>query len=281
MIRFSCPGCAATYSVDDSKGGKTGKCPKCASQFQIPMPEAGGSSAPEPATFPSAPPPPPPLSTPGDVSGNSTVEIDPCPGCQARLSVSGSDIGIDVECPYCKTVYKAVKAGSRPPAPPPAPPKTSDLEDDGGSYKPRKSSRKDDDDDDDRPSKRRSKRDDDDDDRPSKRRSRRDDDDDDDDDRPSRRRKRRGSRSMEPHRGGMILTFAILGWAVCVIFGIVAWAMGAQDIKKMDAGQMDDEGRGLTQAGKIIAMIQCIFSAGILLLYCVLAIVGGAGGGGK
>ena len=122
MIRFSCPGCAATYSVDDSKGGKTGKCPKCASQFQIPMPEAGGSSAPEPAAFPSAPPPPPPLSTPGDVSGNSTVEIDPCPGCQARLSVSGSDLGIDVECPYCKTVYKAVKAGSRPPAPPPAPP---------------------------------------------------------------------------------------------------------------------------------------------------------------
>ena len=174
MIRFSCPGCAATYSVDDSKGGKTGKCPKCASQFQIPMPEAGGSSAPEPAAFPSAPPPPPPLSTPGDVSGNSTVEIDPCPGCQARLSVSGSDIGIDVECPYCKTVYKAVKAGSRPPAPPPAPPKTTDLEDDGGSYKPRKSSRKDDDDDDDRPSKRRSKRDDDDDDdRPSKRRSHR------------------------------------------------------------------------------------------------------------
>src|SRR5687767_5644266 len=86
MIRFACPGCGATYSVDDSKGGKTGKCPKCATQFQIPAPE--GAPAPPPATAAdpraSLPPPPPP-------DPNAPVEIDPCPGCQARLSVAATD----------------------------------------------------------------------------------------------------------------------------------------------------------------------------------------------
>ena len=48
MIRFACPGCGATYSVDDAKGGKSGRCPKCQTQFQIPMPE--GAAAPPPVT---------------------------------------------------------------------------------------------------------------------------------------------------------------------------------------------------------------------------------------
>jgi hypothetical protein len=76
--------------VDDAKGGKTGKCPKCQSQFVIPAAE--GLS---PATDPSAP-----------------IEIAPCPGCAARLSVAASDLGVDVECPYCRTVYTAKKAGA-------------------------------------------------------------------------------------------------------------------------------------------------------------------------
>jgi Zn-finger nucleic acid-binding protein len=108
MIRFACPGCGATYSVDDAKGGKPGRCPKCQTQFQIPAPD--GAPAP-PVTAGdsrvSLPPPPPP-------DPNAPVEIAPCPGCHARLSVAVTDLGVDVECPYCKTVYSAVRADKPP-----------------------------------------------------------------------------------------------------------------------------------------------------------------------
>jgi len=287
MIRFSCPGCGATYSVDESKGGKTGKCPKCTAHFQIPDAAAAPPPPPPPPQFPA----PPPSFTPGDV-GQSTVEINPCPGCEARLSVNGSDIGIDVECPYCKTVYKATRAGTRPSSTviPPPPMKLADGENERPS---RRSSRKDDDDEDARPSRRsrrdeddeeerpsrRSRRDEDDEEERPSRRSRRDEDDEDEDEeRPRRRKKRRRSRNLEPHRGTMIITFAILGWAICIIFGIMAWTMGSQDIKKMDAGLMDPDGRGITQAGKIIAMIQCIFAAVVFVLWCCLGIAGGGKG---
>lgn len=72
--------------------------------------------------------------------------------------------------------------------------------------------------------------------------------------------------AMRPHRGVLILVFGILGIVLCVIFGIVAWVMGNGDLRAMDAGQMDPEGRGLTQAGKICGMI----SVGLLILGIVL-----------
>ena len=65
----------------------------------------------EPGKVPPLPgepePPPPP-------DPNAPVEIAPCPGCQARLSVATTDLGVDVECPYCKTVYKAARADAAP-----------------------------------------------------------------------------------------------------------------------------------------------------------------------
>ncbi len=203
MIRFSCPGCGAVYSVDDAKGGKTGKCPKCQTQFQIPLPEGAAAPPPLPASAPepaaSLPPPP---SDP-----NAPVEIEPCPGCQARLSVAAADLGADVECPYCKRVYKAVQAGGRPPAPSRRP------EPDEAGGRPRRRAEEDEDDrpsrrrrrdedelDDERPSRRRRVEEDEEDDWPSRRRRdeedeeerprRRDDYDDEYDDRPRRRRRR-------------------------------------------------------------------------------------------
>jgi hypothetical protein len=65
---------------------------------------------------------------------------------------------------------------------------------------------------------------------------------------------------MQTHRGTMILVFGILGFVVCFPFGIVAWVMGNADLKAMDAGTMDPEGRGTTQAGKIIGMIATILN---------------------
>ncbi len=78
-----------------------------------------------------------------------------------------------------------------------------------------------------------------------------------------------------PHRGTMILVFAILAWVLgCVIFSIVAWAMGSGDLKEIDAGRMDPEGRGLTQAGKIIGMIHVIVTiAAVALVGLILFVV--------
>lgn len=84
-----------------------------------------------------------------------------------------------------------------------------------------------------------------------------------------------GAPGVRPHRGAMILVFGILGIVCCVIFGIVAWVMGNNDLQAMQAGQMDRSGEGLTKAGKIIGMISVLLLIiGILLqvLFIVLGV---------
>ena len=91
-----------------------------------------------------------------------------------------------------------------------------------------------------------------------------------------------GGRYVQPHRAGMILTFAILGGAFCPIFSIVAWAMGTTDLQQMRDGLMDQSGMGMTQAGQILGMIHTImlivsFGLGFFMLIC-MALAGAAGG---
>ena len=38
---------------------------------------------------------------------------------------------------------------------------------------------------------------------------------------------------VEPHRGGLILAFGLLGWLVCGFFGVAAWIMGKKDLAAM------------------------------------------------
>ena len=112
MIKFPCPGCQALFNVTDDKAGKRGKCPKCQSPFTIPQPEAAAAA-----------PPPPAKPDP-----NIPVEIEPCPGCQAVLTVAAEFMGADVECPNCNTVFIATKPGAKPkpkPKAPVAPPPTA------------------------------------------------------------------------------------------------------------------------------------------------------------
>ena len=85
---------------------------------------------------------------------------------------------------------------------------------------------------------------------------------------------------MENHRGVLILIFGILGFVVCFPFGTAAWVMGSKDLKAMDAGTMDPEGRGLTQAGKILGIITTLFAVisiiifgGMLLIALILPAV--------
>lgn len=74
---------------------------------------------------------------------------------------------------------------------------------------------------------------------------------------------------MKPHRGTLILIFGILGLVICQPFGIAAWVMGNGDLKQMDAGAMDPEGRSLTNAGRICGIIATV----LLILGVVVAVV--------
>ena len=80
------------------------------------------------------------------------------------------------------------------------------------------------------------------------------------------------SGALRPHRGVMILVFGILSWLICFIFGIIAWVMGNADLAEMEAGRMDASGQGLTQAGKIIGMINVILAIAGLVISVILLI---------
>jgi hypothetical protein len=83
---------------------------------------------------------------------------------------------------------------------------------------------------------------------------------------------------QQPHRGALILTFALLGWFFCPIFAVVAWSMGSEDLNRIRLGQMDPSGRGITQAGQILGMIQSIlFLAGLAMIF-LFCLVGAASG---
>lgn len=80
----------------------------------------------------------------------------------------------------------------------------------------------------------------------------------------------------QPHRGGLILALAILGWFACPILSVVAWAMGSEDLRKMRLGQMDPSGQGLTQAGQILGMIQSILLLVTLAFAFLMCLIGAA-----
>ena len=82
---------------------------------------------------------------------------------------------------------------------------------------------------------------------------------------------------MAPHRGVLILVLGILSLVGCGIFtAIPAVIMGGGDLKKMDAGQMDPDGRQLTNVGRILGFIGLgIFAISAVLL--IFAIAGGLG----
>ena len=73
---------------------------------------------------------------------------------------------------------------------------------------------------------------------------------------------------VRPHRGGMILAFGIIAFVTgCFIFGLMAWMMGREDQQAMKRGRMDQSGMGMTQAGTILGMINCILTLLAVLFY--------------
>lgn len=84
---------------------------------------------------------------------------------------------------------------------------------------------------------------------------------------------------MKPHRGTLILVLGILGLILCQPLGIAALIMGNGDLKLMASGAMDPAGKDLTNIGRILGIIACVFLALAVLgfvIMTILAIVGGA-----
>ena len=79
---------------------------------------------------------------------------------------------------------------------------------------------------------------------------------------------------LQPHRGGTILALGILGWVVCFPLGIAAWVMGNEDLAKMERGQMDRSGEGLTRAGRILGIVQCVLLLVGLCAACLFGLLG-------
>lgn len=78
----------------------------------------------------------------------------------------------------------------------------------------------------------------------------------------------------EPHRGGLVLVLAILGWFLgCFPLGIAAWVMASDDLRKMRLGRMDRSGEGLTRAGMVIAIIHVCLNVLVILLVVLLMVV--------
>ena len=88
-----------------------------------------------------------------------------------------------------------------------------------------------------------------------------------------------GGRYLRPHRGGAILALGILSWVICCICGIIAWSMGNNDLREMEAGRMDPSGRGLVQAGRIVGMISVILSIVVGGIYLIAILMFGIGAG--
>ncbi len=252
VVLQPCPTCGARLTVNAEDVGAHVECPMCKSVFQ-------GQAAPTPTVVVPSPPPPP---APAD------VDIAPCPKCRAELTVSETDLGQDVECPHCQTVYKAErpqpKAGTqlarsvRAPAPPP-----SRSGDDEGKKKPYEFKPK---------SKKKDK------DSPFAEDDDEDDDDEDDDDRPRRKKKKRRRsrssgdydddryRSYSPHDGNAMLIWAIVSFFCCGLISIYVLIKSSSSLNEIRAGSMDPSGRAMLETARIIAIIALIFRVGGYIL---------------
>lgn len=84
---------------------------------------------------------------------------------------------------------------------------------------------------------------------------------------------------LVPHRGAVILVLGILSFFVpCggLVMAIIAWMLANTDLARMSNGEMDPEGRGLTQAGKILGIVNVALTVvGVVIwLFWMVVIVG-------
>jgi hypothetical protein len=87
-------------------------------------------------------------------------------------------------------------------------------------------------------------------------------------------------RMQAPHyvfgsRSTAVLTLGILSLVVCSVIGPIAWSMGNEEMRRMDAGQTPDDQRGAVVAGRICGIIASVFL--MFFGFFVLMIIATAG----
>lgn len=91
-----------------------------------------------------------------------------------------------------------------------------------------------------------------------------------------------GASGLKPHRATTAVVMAALSWAVCPIFGIVAWVMADQDLAEIRAGIMDPSGKEQLDTAKLIVKIHFGLIVGVIALVllagCVIALLTAAAG---
>jgi len=88
-------------------------------------------------------------------------------------------------------------------------------------------------------------------------------------------------RAFQAHRGDAVLVLGIIGLMFCCILGIIAWVMGNNDLRQMDAGRMDPTGRSITNAGRILGIVSVCIPIALFFLFILfmLALLFLAGAG--
>lgn len=62
-----------------------------------------------------------------------------------------------------------------------------------------------------------------------------------------------------PPRSGTILTLGILSLVLCSIMGPIAWAMGNEELRRIDMGLTNPMGRGSVTAGRVCGIVATVF----------------------
>lgn len=78
---------------------------------------------------------------------------------------------------------------------------------------------------------------------------------------------------LKPNRGSTVLVLGILGLLLCVICGVVAWVMGASDLRDMREGRMERRGESETRTGMVLGIVSTCLG-GLALLFGLLVLVG-------
>jgi hypothetical protein len=79
-----------------------------------------------------------------------------------------------------------------------------------------------------------------------------------------------------PPRGTTILVLGILSLVLCSLLGPVAWAMGNEELRRLDSGQVDPMSRNSASAGRICGIIGTVFLIlGVVFFVGVFALAAG------
>ena len=84
----------------------------------------------------------------------------------------------------------------------------------------------------------------------------------------------------EPSRAPTIMILVILGWAVCGFISIAAYQMSSEDLRKMEAGTMNDTDIGTIRICKTLSLLNIGITVLAIIGGCAIGFMGMARGGG-